>query len=36
MTNDMELKQICNTLSVTKGCSRISGEGLWTIFSKFQ
>ena len=35
MTNDVELKTNCNTLSVTKECSRIPGEGLWTISSKF-
>jgi len=35
MTNDAEFKTNCNTLSVTKECSRISGEGLWTISSKF-
>ena len=35
MTNDAELKTNCNTLSVTKECSRISGEGLLTISSKF-
>ena len=35
MINDVELKTNCNTLSVTKECSRISGEGLWTISSKF-
>ena len=35
MTNDAELKTNCNTLSVTKECSRIPGEGLCTIFSKF-
>ena len=35
MTNDAELKINCNTLSVTKECSRIPGEGLWTISSKF-
>jgi len=35
MTNDAELKTNCNTLSVTKECNRISGEGLWTISSKF-
>jgi len=28
MTNDAELKTKCNTLSVTKECSRISGKGL--------
>ena len=28
MTNDAELKTNCNTLSVTKEWSRISGEGL--------
>jgi len=28
MTNDVELKLNCNTLSVTKECSRIFGEGL--------
>jgi len=27
MTNDAELKTNCNTLSVTKECNRISGEG---------
>jgi len=35
MTNNAELKTNCNTLSVTKECSRIPGEGLWTISSKF-
>jgi len=35
MTNDAELKTNCNTLSVSKVCSRIPGEGLWTISSKF-
>jgi len=35
MTNDAELKTNCNTLSVTKEYSRIPGEGLWTISSKF-
>jgi len=35
MTNDAELKTKRNTLSVTKECSRIPGEGLWTISSKF-
>ena len=30
MTNDAKLKTKCNTLSVTKECSRIPGEGLWT------
>ena len=35
MTNDAELKINYNTLSVTKECSRIPSEGLWTIFSKF-
>ena len=34
MTNDAELKINCNTLSVAKECSRIPGEGLWTISSK--
>ena len=29
MTNDAELKTKYNTLSVTKECSRIPGEGLW-------
>ena len=29
------LKTNCNTLSVTKECSRISGEGLWTNSSWF-
>jgi len=28
MTNDVELKINYNTLSVTKECSRIPGEGL--------
>jgi len=28
MTNDAELKTNYNTISVTKECSRISGEGL--------
>jgi len=35
MTKDTELKTNCNTLSVTKECSRILNEGLWTISSKF-
>jgi len=35
MTNNAELKTNCNTLNVTKECSRILGEGLWTISSKF-
>ena len=35
MTNNAELKTNYNTLSVTKECSRIPGEGLWTISSKF-
>jgi len=35
MTNNAELKLNYNTLSVTKECSRIPGEGLWTISSKF-
>ena len=35
MTNDAKLKTKCNTLSITKECSRIPGEGLWTISSKF-
>jgi len=35
MTNDAELKNKRNTLSLTKECSRIFGEGLWTISSKF-
>jgi len=35
MTNDAELKTNCNTLCVTKECSRISGEGLWTNSSGF-
>ena len=35
VTNAAELKINCNTLSVTKECSRISSEGLWTISSKF-
>ena len=35
MTNDAKLKINCNTLSVTKEYSRIPGEGLWTISSKF-
>ena len=35
MTNDTELKLNCNTLSVTKECSRIPSEGLWTNSSKF-
>ena len=34
MTNDAELKINCNTLSVTKECSRILGEGLCTNSSK--
>jgi len=28
ITNDSELKTNCNTLSVTKECSRIPGDGL--------
>jgi len=35
MENDAELKTNCSTLSVTKECSRIPDEGLWTISSKF-
>ena len=35
MTNDAELIINCNTLCVTKECSRIFGEGLWTISSRF-
>ena len=35
MTNNAELKTKCNTLSVTKECSRIPSKGLWTISSKF-
>jgi len=35
MTNDAKLKINYNTLSVTKECSRIPSEGLWTISSKF-
>jgi len=35
MTNDAELKTKCNTLSITKECSRIPSKGLWTISSKF-
>jgi len=35
MINNAELKLNCNTLSVTKECSRIPGEGLWTISSEF-
>jgi len=35
MTNNAELRTNCNRLSVTKECSRISGEGLLTISSKF-
>ena len=35
MTNDTKLKTKCNTLCVTKLCSRIPGEGLWTNSSKF-
>ena len=35
MTNDAELKTNCKTPSVTKECSRIFGDGLWTISSKF-
>jgi len=30
MTNNAELKTNCNTLSVTKECNRIPGEGLQT------
>jgi len=33
--NNAELETKCNTLSVTKECSRIPGEWLWTISSKF-
>ena len=33
--NYAELKINCNTLSVTKECSRILGVGLWTISTKF-
>jgi len=33
--NDAELKTNWNTLCVTKECSRIPGDGLWTISSKF-
>ena len=35
MTNNVELKTNCNTLGVTKVCSRIPGEGLCTNSSKF-
>ena len=28
MTNDAKLKKNCNTLSVTRECSRIFGDGL--------
>jgi len=35
MTNDAELKINRNSLSVTKECSRIPCEGLWTISFKF-
>jgi len=35
MINDAELKTNCNILSVIKECSRIPGDGLWTISSKF-
>jgi len=35
MTKDAELQTNCNTLSVTKECSQISGDGPWTISSKF-
>ena len=35
MINDAELKTNYNTLSITKECSRIPGDGLWTISSKF-
>ena len=35
MTNNAELKTNCNTLSVTKECIRIPGEGLWTNSSWF-
>ena len=35
MTNDAEIETNCNTYSVTKEFSRIFGEGLWTISSKF-
>ena len=34
-TNDVELKINFNTLCVTKECSRIPDEGLWTISSRF-
>jgi len=30
MTNDAELKTNCNMLSITKECSGIPGDGLWT------
>jgi len=36
MTNNAELKLDCNILSVTKECSRIPDEGLWTNSSKFR
>jgi len=35
MTNDAELKLNCKTLYITKECSQIPGEGLWTISSRF-
>jgi len=35
MTTNAELKIKYNTPSVTKECSRIPDEGLWTISSKF-
>jgi len=35
MRNGAELKINCDTLCVTKECSRISREGLWTISSRF-
>ena len=34
MTKDAELKTNCNTLSVTKECSRIPSDGFWIISSK--
>jgi len=35
MPNDVELKINFNTLSVSKECNRILGDGLWTISSEF-
>jgi len=33
--NDAELKTNYNTLYVTKVCSQIPGDGLWTISPRF-